>query len=72
MSIRGLDSKLHENYTECYHGGMVESPRVLIRKGDVAAATDVVDMLSLEEDPAVRAEATVCIQPPIRALKGLK
>ena len=51
---------------------MVESPRVLIREGNVAAATDVVNMLSLEEDPAVRAEATVRIQPPIRVLRRVE
>ncbi|GLA20963.1 hypothetical protein AnigIFM62618_009937 [Aspergillus niger] len=36
-----------------------ESPRVLMRDGKVDEARDVVDMLSLEEDPATRA-AEVC------------
>ncbi|KAI2865699.1 hypothetical protein CBS63078_8346 [Aspergillus niger] len=36
-----------------------ESPRVLMRNGKVDEARDVVDMLSLEEDPATRA-AEVC------------
>lgn len=66
VSGSGLDSNLHGNCT--YHGGTAESPRVLIRKGDVAAATDVVDMLSLEEDPVKRAQETVRIHPPVRAL----
>lgn len=37
----------------------VESPRVLIRNGKVAEASDVIDMLSVEEDPAARADETV-------------
>ncbi|RJE25596.1 sugar transporter [Aspergillus sclerotialis] len=35
-----------------------ESPRVLMRNGKVAEASDVVDMLSLEEDPAARSLET--------------
>ena len=36
-----------------------ESPRVLVRNGKVAEASEVIDMLSLEEDPTARAMATV-------------
>lgn len=36
-----------------------ESPRVLMRNGKVDEARDVVDMLSLEEDPATRASEVV-------------
>lgn len=42
-------------------GDGIESPRVLIRNGRVAEASNVVDMLSLEEDAATRAEETVRI-----------
>jgi hypothetical protein len=38
-----------------------ESPRVLIRSGKMAEASDVVDMLSLKEDPDARAMETVSI-----------
>jgi hypothetical protein len=39
----------------------LESPRVLIRNGKMAEASDVVDILSLEEDPDARAMETVSI-----------
>lgn len=38
-----------------------ESPRVLIRNGKMAEASDVVEMLSLKEDPDARAMETVSI-----------
>lgn len=38
-----------------------ESPRVLMRNGKVDEARDVVDMLSLEDDPATRAAEVVRI-----------
>ena len=38
-----------------------ESPRVLIRNRKMAEASDVVDMLSLKEDPDSRAMETVSI-----------
>ena len=37
----------------------LESPRVLVRNEKLAQASDVVDMLSLEQDPAKRTEETV-------------
>lgn len=40
-------------------GYELESPRVLVRNGKLAQASDVVDMLSLEQDPAKRTEETV-------------
>lgn len=48
----------------------VESPRVLIRNGKMTEASDVVDMLSLEEDPVARAETTVRTRSPGRYLHG--
>lgn len=38
-----------------------ESPRVLMRNGKVDEARNVVDMLSLEKDPATRAAEVVRI-----------
>ena len=36
-----------------------DSPRALVRQGRIEDARDVIDMLSLEEDPVKRAQTTV-------------
>lgn len=42
-----------------------ESPRILIRNGKKSEASDVIDMLSLEDDQVSRAETTVCSILPL-------
>lgn len=45
-----------------------DSPRALVKQGRMDEARDVIDMLSLESDPAKRSEETVCFPTDLDAI----